>query len=258
MIILLHSSKTMKPSSIKGLKMSKPKLSYEANELAEYLKTLDIKQLKDTMKVSDKLAEEVKTIIDSWGKSKSGSAMFTFRGDIYSGLQVDSFDKKDIEFAQKNLLIISGLYGILKPLDEVSPYRLEMGYKLPNNRYSNLYKYWGDKLSTLINKKDLVINLTSLEYGKAIIPKLNKNKVVTPVFYTYNPNTHKNTIVAVHSKIARGAFAHWLIKNRSNNDTDVTKFNEIGYRYEASLSLPSSPTFVCREFGGKGLSVRLK
>lgn len=258
MIILLHSSKTMKPSSFKGLKMSKPELLEDSKQLAEYLKTLDIKRIKDTMKVSDKLAEEVKTIIDSWGKSKSGSAMFTFRGDIYSGLQVDSFDKKDIEFAQKHLLIFSGLYGILKPLDEVSPYRLEMGYKLPNKKYSSLYKYWGDKLSTLINKKDLVINLTSVEYGKVIIPKLDKNKIITPVFYTYSPSTHKNTTVAVHSKIARGAFAHWLLKNRANNDIDVTKFNEIGYRYEPRLSLPNSPTFVCHEFGGKGLSVRLK
>ena len=258
MIILLHSSKTMKPSSFKGLKMSKPELLENSKELAEYLKTLDIKQLKDTMKVSDKLAVEVKNIINFWGEDNTGMAMFTFRGDIYSGLQVDSFDKKDIEFAQKNLLIISGLYGILKPLDEVSPYRLEMGYKLPNKKYSSLYKYWGDKLSTLINKKDLVINLTSVEYGKVIIPKLDKNKIITPVFYTYNPSSHKNTTVAVHSKIARGAFAHWLIKNRANNDIDVTKFNEIGYRYETRLSLPNSPTFVCHEFGGKGLSVRLK
>lgn len=258
MIILLHSSKTMKPSSTKGLKMSKPKLLYEANELAEYLKTLSTKEIKDTMKLSDKLTDEVKPLINSWGKGETGAAMFTFRGDIYSGLQVDNFNNKDIEYAQKHLLIISGLYGILKPLDEVTPYRLEMGYKLPNNKYSNLYKYWGDKLSKLISKNELVVNLTSLEYGKAVITKLNKNKVITPVFYTYSANSHKNTIVAVHSKIARGAFAHWLIKNRANNDIDVTKFNEIGYRYEARLSLPSSPSFVCREFGGKGLSVRLK
>jgi hypothetical protein len=103
-----------------------------------------------------------------------------------------------------------------------------------------------------------VINLTSAEYGKVIIPKLDKNKIITPVFCTYNPSTHKNTTVAVHSKIARGAFAHWLIKNSASNDIDVTKFNEIGYRYEPRLSLPNSPTFVCHEFGGKGLSVRLK
>jgi len=258
MIILLHSSKTMKPSGIEGLKMSKPELLEDSKELAEYLKTLDIKEIKETMKVSDKLAVEVKNIINFWGEENTGMAMFTFRGDIYSGLQVDSFDKKDIEFAQKHLLIISGLYGILKPLDEVSPYRLEMGYKLPNKKYRSLYKHWGDKLSTSINKKGLVVNLTSIEYGKAIIPKLQKANVIAPVFYTYNSSTHKNTTVAVHSKIARGAFAHWLIKNRANNGIDVTKFNEIGYKYDPRLSLPNSPTFVCHEFGGKGLSVRLK
>ena len=258
MIILLHSYKTMKPHSPAGFNLSKPELSSGAKEIADYLKTLSAKDIKDTMKLSDKLAEEVKNIVEMWGKDDSGAAMFTFRGDIYSGLQVDSFDKKDIEFAQKHLLILSGLYGILKPLDEVYPYRLEMGYKLPDKKYNSLYEYWGDKLSSLLNPNEKVINLTSLEYGKMIIPKLEKSNVVAPIFYTYNSYTRKNTTVAVHSKIARGAFAHWLIKNRADDKTDITKFNEVGYSYEPSLSSPSSPTFVCKEFGGKGLSVRLK
>ena len=135
MIILLHSSKTMKPHSPAGFKLSEPELYDSAKEIANYLKTLSTKEIKDTMKVSDNLAGEVKNIIDQWGKDESGAAMFTFRGDIYSGLQVDSFDKKDVDFAQKHLRIISGLYGVLRPLDEVYPYRLEMGYKLPNKIY---------------------------------------------------------------------------------------------------------------------------
>jgi cytoplasmic iron level regulating protein YaaA (DUF328/UPF0246 family) len=258
MIILLHSSKTMKPHTPAGFKLSHPKLLNSAKEIANYLKTLCTKEIKDTMKVSDKLAEEVKNIIERWGKGDSGAAMFTFRGDIYSGLQVDSFNKKDIEFAQKHLLILSGLYGVLRPLDEVYPYRLEMGYKLPDKNYNSLYEYWGDKLSSLVSANEKIINLTSLEYGKAIIPKLEKSNVIAPVFYTYNSATRKNTTVAVHSKIARGAFAHWLIKNHADGKTDIAKFNEIGYNYEPSLSSPSSPAFVCKEFGGKGLSVRLK
>ena len=258
MIILLHSSKTMKPHTPAGFKLSEPELLNSAKEIANYLKTLSTKEIKDAMKVSDKLAEEVKNIIERWGKDDSGAAMFTFRGDIYSGLQVDSFNKKHIEFAQKHLLILSGLYGVLRPLDEVYPYRLEMGYKLPDKKYNSLYEHWGDKLSSLVSANQKIINLTSIEYGKAIIPKLEKSNVVAPVFYTYNSATRKNTTVAVHSKIARGAFAHWLIKNRADDKTDIAKFNEIGYNYEPSLSSPSSPTFVCKEFGGKGLSVRLK
>jgi len=258
MKILLHSSKTMKPHTPEGFKLSQPELLDSAKEIANYFKTLTAKEIKDTMKLSDKLTEEVKNIIEQWGKDDSGAAMFTFRGDIYSGLQVDSFNKKDIEFAQKHLLILSGLYGLLKPLDKVYPYRLEMGYKLPNKKYNSPYRYWVDKLSSLVSANEKIINLTSMEYGKAIIPKLKKSNVIAPAFYTYNTSTRKNTTVAVHSKIARGAFAHWLIKNRADNETDITKFNEIGYKYEPTLSSLNSPTFVCSEFGGKGLSVRLK
>ena len=257
MIILLHSSKTMKPSTPTGIKLSKPELLDNTKELANYLKTLSAKEIKHTMKVSDKLAKDIKTLVSLWDKSDSGAAMFTFRGDVYSGLQVNSFDKKDIEFAQKHMLILSGLYGVLKPLDEVSPYRLEMGYKLPNMKYNNLYKYWGDKLSQYISPDELIINLTSVEYGKVIIPKLDKSNIITPIFFTHNPKNNKNTTVAVHSKIARGAFAHWLIKNKANSNTELNGFKEIGYKFSQSLSTPNFPVFVCKNFGGKGLSVRL-
>lgn len=258
MLILIHSSKTMKTTLPKGMDLSKPELLSAAKNIAEYLKTLSPKDIKEIMKISESLAVEVKKTINNWDSPNKGAAMFSFRGDVYSGLQVNSFGRQDIEYANEHLRILSGLYGILKPLDAVSPYRLEMGYKLPSKEYGDLYRFWSEKIFKAVKTNEKVINLTSAEYGKVIIPKLEKSLVISPVFYTYNPKTKKNTNVAVHSKIARGAFAHWLIKNRADDSTDLSKFNEIGYRYDAKLSKPDFPVFICKEFGGKGLSTRLK
>lgn len=258
MKILLHSSKTMKPTQPDGLKLSIPKHINSAQELAKYLKTLNIDQIKDSMKVSEKLAVEIKRIINDWTTVGTGAAMFSFRGDIYSGLQAENFNKQDIEYANKHLLILSGLYGVLRPLDAVSAYRLEMGYKLPDEKYNNIYKFWGDKLSSELKHDELVVNLTSVEYGKVILPSLNKSLIINPIFYTYNSKTKKNANVAVHSKVARGAMAHWLIKNRIEDAKKIKDFSNLGYKYDKNLSQPNSPVFVCKEFGGKGLSTRLK
>lgn len=217
-----------------------------------------MKQIQSAMQVSANLSIEVSEILKNWSAVKNqGAAMFSFRGDVYSGLQVDDFDKQDIRYANEHLRIISGLYGILRPLDSVTAYRLEMGYKLPNTKFSNLYKYWGDKLARSLPAGQPIINLTSAEYGKAILPYLN-SKIVTPKFLSYDTKSNSYKTVAVHSKIARGAFAHWLIKHRVKSLDELNAFDELGYKYESSQSTELEPVFMCKEFGGKGLSVRLK
>ena len=258
MIILIHSSKTMKPTTPDGIKLSEPTFIKQATEISNYLGSLDPGQIQKNMGVSKNLASEIQKTINGWSTASKGAAMYTFRGDVYSGLQVASLNKADVEYASKHLRIISGLYGILKPLDGIAPYRLEMGYKLPGVKYSSLYAFWADNLSKTLPKKSITINLTSAEYGKAIIPYLNKSKVISPRFLTYNKLTKNNSTVAVHSKIARGAYANWLIKNRVVKTDELKEFNELGYEYSAELSSESEPTYVCEEFGGKGLSVRLK
>lgn len=248
----------MKPTPVKGLNLSKPEFMSEASSLANYLKTLNMKQIQSSMQVSAKLSIEVSEILKDWSTIKNqGAAMFSFRGDVYSGLQVDDFDKEDIRYANDHLRIISGLYGILRPLDSVTAYRLEMGYKLPNIKFSNLYKYWGDKLASSLPAGQPIINLTSAEYGKAILPYLN-SKIVTPKFLSWDAKSKTYKTVAVHSKIARGAFAHWLIKHRVKRLDELKAFDELGYEYESSQSTELEPVFICKEFGGKGLSVRLK
>ena len=258
MIILIHSSKTMKPTTPIGIKLSEPTFIKQAKEITKYLGGLNFGQIQKTMGVSKNLATEVEEIISKWSTAGKGAAMYTFRGDVYSGLQVASLNKADVEYASRHLRIISGLYGILKPLDGIAPYRLEMGYKLPSAKYNNLYAFWADNLSKTLPKESITINLTSSEYGKAIIPYIDKSTVISPRFLTYNKATKSNSTVAVHSKIARGAYANWLIKNRVDKTDELKKFNELGYEYNAKLSSESEPTYVCEEFGGKGLSVRLK
>jgi len=262
MIILLHSSKTMKLTRPAGLELSKPALMTQAQKLGVCLASLKLKEIQSIMGVSASLAQEIMITSNGWPSAKvQGSALHSFRGDVFSGLQVASFDKKDLAYANQHLKIISGLYGLLRPLDAVAPYRLEMGYKLPcssEELYTSLYKFWGDSLARLLPKGEAIVNLTSLEYGRAIVPYLDKSLVMSPRFYTYNAKTRQHTSVAVHSKIARGAFAHWLITQRINKISELNNFDEIGYLYEGSLSTPLAPAFVCQEFMGKGLSVRLK
>jgi len=231
----------------------------QAQKLGVCLASLKLKEIQSIMGVSASLAQEIMITSNGWPSAKvQGSALHSFRGDVFSGLQVASFDKKDLAYADQHLKIISGLYGLLRPLDAVAPYRLEMGYKLTREPYTSLYKFWGDSLARLLPEGEAIVNLTSLEYGRAIVPYLDKSLVISPRFYTYNARTRKNTSVAVHSKIARGAFAHWLITQRITKGSELVNFDEIGYRYEAPLSTPLAPAFVCREFMGKGLSVRLK
>lgn len=184
-------------------------------------------------------------------------AIDCFLGDIYSGLQAASLDTTDRAYAQKHLRILSGLYGILRPLDGISPYRLEMAYRLPNDTYQNLYKFWGDSLAKTIGQDELIINVSSVEYSKALLPYLPNATVITPRFLTVGPKTKEPKFVVVHAKIARGAYARWLIKDRVITADDLRNFSDLNYKYDASLSTPQEPVYVAQEFGGLGLSVRL-
>ena len=259
MIILIHSSKTMKPTLASGFKLSKPEFLKEATEITEYLKSLNEKQIQSAMQVSANLSDNISEVLENWSAVKNqGAAMFSFRGDVYSGLQVNDFNNSDISYANGHLRILSGLYGILRPLDSIAPYRLEMGYKLPRAKFGNLYKYWGDKLANNLPAGQPIINLTSVEYGKAALPYLKNSVIIAPQFLSWDAKSKTYKTVAVHSKIARGAFAHWLIKKRIDNIDEIIGFDDLGYKYEAGLSTKLAPVFRCKDFRGKGLSVRLK
>jgi uncharacterized protein len=257
--VLIHSSKTMR-SPQANLAATAPVLLPKVKPLAAYLQTLSLQQLQTAMQISPALAQKVYDSLADWSTapSKQSLAIDSFVGDIYSGLRASSLSKADRDYAQKHLRILSGLYGILRPYDGVRPYRLEMGYTLPNSTYGNLYAYWAADIATSLPEAGLIVNLSAAEYTKTVLPYINTSRVVAPRFLTLQPKTGKPGQVIVHTKIARGAFARWLIMSRVTEAKDLKLFDDLDYHYQAALSTPQEPVFVCETFGGIGLSMRLE
>lgn len=261
--ILLHSSKTMRNTDdLLSYGTQQPAFVDTAAHLATYLQSLDVSIIQKAMAISASKAGEVYSLVQRFdNKAATLPALDAFLGDIYSGLQAQLFTLEDRQYANNNsLYILSGLYGVLRPLDEIQPYRLEMGYKFPD---LNLYTFWGDKIAKQLPKNQNIINLSAVEYTKAIFPyfknidSLSTVKIITPKFLTISPKTGEPTFVTVHAKIARGAYARWLIQNRIETTSRLKEFNEIGYAYNEALSTSDQLVFVAREFQGLGLSVRL-
>jgi hypothetical protein len=259
-IILMHSSKTMRPPASGTAPTGTPVLLDRAEELVGYLRTLSSPQLAKIMKVSADLAEKTRDQYAQWSAApdRQAAAAESFVGDIYSGLRVDSLRAADRRYADTHLRILSGLYGILRPFDGISPYRLEMGYRLPSSRYATLYRFWGTAIAEQLPPSGRVVNLAAGEYSRTVTGHLDADRVVTPKFLTVDPATGRPKFVVVHAKIVRGAFARWLVTARvKDSATALCGFSDLGYRYDEELSSPAEPVFVCQEFGGKGLSVRL-
>ena len=258
--ILLHSSKTMRPAEKLDVPYQAPVLLPKAAEFAEYLRTLSVKDIEASMQLSHGMAGKTHQLLSSWSANPNTlrPTIDAFLGDIYSGLQVQTFTPADRAYANKHLFILSGLYGVLRAHDSIHPYRLEMGYKLPDEPYKNLYKFWSDTIARQLPAHSTIINLSAVEYTKAVFPHLPAaQQIITPKFLTISPKTGEPTFVTVHAKVARGAFARWLIQHRIDTPADIVKFNDIGYAYDKTASTPGQPVFVCKEFGGIGLSVRL-
>lgn len=232
----------------------------QTRELASYIQALTSAQLASIMHVSVSLAETVAKSYSVWNddKARQSPAIDSFIGDIYSGLRASTLSVADREYAQAHLRILSGLYGILRPFDGVAPYRLEMGYRLPDKRYSNLYTFWGDKVFKTLSNDDTILNLAAIEYSRLINPFADASRIITPRFLTIDAKTREPVFVVVHAKIARGAFARWAIMSRIDSAGRLHEFNDIGYHFDRTLSTLNEPVFVCNEFGGKGLSMRLE
>lgn len=257
MLILLHTSKTM--HSVPGVS-TMPLFLKKTVELHRYLSSLETADLMSAMKLSPALAESVASDIAVWTTEpgRQTPAVRAFIGDIYSGLQAGSWSKADLDFAQDNLRILSGLYGLLRPLDGVMPYRLEMGYRLPDDRYGNLYTFWGDMIAAALPKTGPIVDLAAVEYDKTITKYVDTARIIRPRFLTVSGKTGKPEFVVVHAKIARGAFARWMITRRISEISLLRDFSEIGYVFDEQLSSEQEPVFVCKQFGGTGLSVRLQ
>lgn len=257
--VLIHSSKTMR-SPVAMTPVTTPLLIDMAKPLTACLQRLTPAQLQTVMNISGPLSHKVHDRLIAWSAEpkQQSLAIDSFVGDIYSGLRAGALSEGDRDYAQQTLCILSGLYGILRPYDGVRPYRLEMGYKLPGQSFGSLYKYWGSNIAETLPKEGLVVNLSAVEYTKTVMPYIDITRVMTPRFLTLNPKNGKPSQVIVHTKIARGAFARWLMMSRITSLNKMVYFNDLNYCYDAALSRSSEPTFVCKEFGGIGLSMRLQ
>ena len=229
---------------------SQPSLLEHSQELIDTIKDYTPAQIASLMKLSDKLSLLNVSRYQEWQQShtqdNSRPAVYTFMGDVYTGLDAYSLSVEDIAYAQKNLRILSGLYGLLKPLDLMQAYRLEMGTKLTNNRGSNLYQFWGDiivdKLNSELEDGELVVNLASNEYFKAVNKKKLAARLISPNFLDEKNGQFK--VISFYAKKARGLMARYLIENRCQTLADIQAFDLAGYRYDPEQSTPDAPIFV--------------
>lgn len=246
MFTLLVSSKTMQPGECPfDIEKSQPIFSEQAKSIDSVLKSKSPRQLQKLMHISPKLAEATYDRIQYWGSVKQTPAWYTFVGDVYKGLEIEGFTKDDLEFAQEHMATLSGLYGLLRPLDLIHPYRLELGYKLTGKGFKNLYDFWGDLVTKEIASRGPIINLSSEEYIKVVRPHVNEQDIITPWFMQIKNGQPE--FQAIHAKIARGAMARWICKNKIDDPSKLLEFAEDRYSYSEELSTPQSPTFT-REF----------
>jgi cytoplasmic iron level regulating protein YaaA (DUF328/UPF0246 family) len=253
MIILMNSSKTLnfeRPAHIS--KHTIPEFSDDSQRLVARLQKLPVSDFSRLMGVSEKLAVLNVKRYQNWSASPEGSdakqALLAFKGDIYAAMDANRYKIKDFDFAQKHLRILSGLYGILRPLDLIQPYRLEMAAKLKTDRGPDLYRFWGHRINTALNellkheKSGVVINLASMEYFKSVKSNLLKAEVITPVFKEYKDPNYR--VVAIYAKKARGLMCDYIIQNRITHVKDLQAFQSDGYRFAPRLSSPSDWVFT--------------
>lgn len=229
-----------------------PQFLKETNELAIKLGKLSMKKLGELMHLSAQLTELNYERYRNWQSPEAISAncqpaVNVFTGEVYKGLDVDSFSQEDYKQAQQSLRILSGLYGLLRPLDLMYPYRLEMGTKWEiDSKTKNLYSYWGDKITDALNSElspdEVVINLASNEYFKAIRTKKLKARVITPVFKELKGDQFK--VVMMYAKHARGAMARDIIQSGYTDPNDLKGYHIDGYSFNASLSNDDEWVFV--------------
>jgi len=229
-----------------------PDLLDDTMTLVDRCKTLSPADLGSLMSISDKLAvlnaERFNSFALPFTQQNAKQAMYMFNGDVYAGLDAQTLGKDDVAYAQQHLRILSGLYGIVRPLDLIQPYRLEMGTKLDNAKGKNLYEFWGSDIAEKINaelknaSEQVLINLASNEYFKAVDKKALSAKVITPIFKDFKNGQYK--IISFYAKKARGLMARYIIQNRLTSAKQLNQFNAAGYYYCAKESTVEQPVFL--------------
>jgi len=238
--------KTPAPTSL----YTQPIFLEEAQKINQQLKQLTPKELAALMHISDNLAELNYERNQKWHPpftpQNAKQAIFAFTGDVYKGLDIQSLELKKLPVLQEKLRILSGLYGVLRPLDLIQPYRLEMGTKFAIESYKNLYQFWGDKVVNALNNEmteaDYLVNLASNEYFK-VLPKKNiKPTLITPIFKDFKNGQYKT--IAIFAKKARGLMSRYIIDNNINTPEALKEFDKDNYRFTENLSTETELVFT--------------
>jgi len=231
-------------------KFSEAQFLEQSEKIQKILKKKSAKNLSELMHISDNLGQLNYQRNQEWElpftPQNARPALYAFKGKVYEGLEAYTLPIDKIDSIQNKLRILSGLYGLLKPLDLMQPYRLEMGTKLKLGRKENLYKFWGDTLTkalqTEMQPNEVLVNLASQEYFKALQPKVLNRPIITPVFKDFSNGKLK--VVAFFAKKARGLMVRYIIDNNIENVSEIKNFNLVGYGYDANLSTENQWVFT--------------
>lgn len=234
---------------------TQPLFTKEAAELIAVLRKKSAGEIAELMSLSQALAELNEARYRAWvpefTQANSRQAALAFNGDVYEGLEAASLSEKDLGWAQEHVAILSGLYGVLRPLDLMQPYRLEMGTRLETPRGRNLYEFWGSRIAQYLNerlageKTPVIVNLASEEYFKSVDLKTLQARVVQCVFQDWKSGAWK--VVSFHAKRARGLMARYAIRNRIDDPAGLQGFDSEGYAWDASASSPDKLVFRRRQ-----------
>ena len=253
MLLLVSPAKDLDFQPLaKPVNVTQPAMLAQSQQLADICKGLTPADLSSLMHISDKLAGLNAARFAQWQlpftEQNAKAALFAFNGDVYQGLDAGSLTDDDIHFAQQHLRILSGLYGVLRPLDLMQPYRLEMGTKLANPHGKDLYAFWQNSITEQLNQQlselqtDIVVNLASQEYFKAVKPKLLQGRLISPVFKDFKNGQYK--IISFFAKKARGLMARYIIEQRLTTAEQLKGFDLAGYQYSAEQSSADEPVFL--------------
>ena len=252
MLAIISPAKTLDfESAVKNFPVSQPHFTDYSEQLIEVCRKLSPQDLSSLMSISDKLAGLNAARFAEWTKihneNNSRATLFAFKGDVYTGLDADSLSEDDVAFAQSHLRMLSGLYGLLKPLDLMQPYRLEMGTKLANPKGKDLYAFWGNVITQAVQQAideqddNVLINLASDEYYKSVKENQLKAKIVKPVFLDNKNGKYK--VISFYAKKARGLMCRYLIQNRLTEIEQLKEFDLGGYWFDSTSSTETEFVF---------------
>ena len=256
MLMVISPAKTLDYTSpLATQRFTQPVLLEESQKLIAIARELSPAQIASLMKISDKLAVLNAERFNDWQPDftldNSRQAILAFKGDVYTGLQAETFSEDDFDYAQQHLRMLSGLYGVLRPLDLMMPYRLEMGIKLSNPAGKDLYSFWGDTITQTLNEAmaaqgdNILINLASDEYFKSVKPKQLNGEMIKPVFLDEKNGQFK--VISFYAKKARGLMSRYIIQNRLTQAEQLKDFAVDGYFFDDEASQGNELVFKRRE-----------